>query len=65
VDQNAGSSSKRRNEVSKDLETILVGPIVEDPAEVVDVCYDGLFGEEIAKLCFSNLATSRYRLIVV
>lgn len=49
MDHNTGSGSKRRNEVLKDLDAVFVGPVVKDPAEIVNVCHDWLFGEEIAK----------------
>jgi hypothetical protein len=51
VQDNLGARFERGDQPSEDLDAVLVGPVVQDPAEEVDVCpLDGLvFGKEVVR----------------
>ena len=48
MDDDPGTLFQRRDEHLQDLDAVLVRPIVEDGAEVVHVCLNRLWCEEVA-----------------
>ncbi len=60
IDNNPDTRPKHRNQLSQDLHSVRIGPVVEDIPEQIDVSLDRLFGKEVVRHEF-NLSNEIFR----